>query len=342
MHIYSIIKFLVLLFLFSPLLISANEVNLYTSRHYDSDITLYKKFENQTGIKVNVLSGKGKMLEKRIVEEGKNCIADIYIASDAGNLGSAESKNLFKEIDSKFLNNVIPSYLRTKFWYPITKRARVIFYSPDRVKASDLKNLRYEDLSLPKWKGRIAIRQSNNIYNQSLVASIIENNGLKKTKSWLNGLVLNFSRKPVGNDRAQILSVASGESDLAIANTYYYALMLSGLKGKEQQNAAQKVKMYFPNQNDRGVHVNISGGGILKFAPNEENALKLLEFLLAPEAQAHIINNTYEYPINDEVIPKKMFSYLGLEFKEDKTTSMQALFRNQSLSLKLMTKAGWN
>lgn len=336
------IKSLVLFFTFFPLLISANEVNLYTSRHYESDITLYKKFENQTGIKVNVLSGKGKMLEKRIIEEDKNCIADVYIASDAGNLGSASSKGLFKEIDSIFLNNVTPSYLRTKFWYPITKRARVIFYSPDRVKASDLKNLRYEDLSHSKWRGRIAIRQSNNIYNQSLVASIIENNGLKKTKSWLSGFVLNFSKKPMGNDRAQILSVASGESDLAIANTYYYALMLSGLKGKEQQNAAQKVKIYFPNQNDRGVHVNISGGGILKYSPNEENALKFLEFLLTPEAQAHIMDNTYEYPINDKVIPNKMITKIGLEFKEDKITPMQALFKNQPLSLEIMTQAGWN
>ena len=320
----------------------ATEVNLYTSRHYDADTDLYKIFEKKTGIKVNILSGTGKILEKRILEEGKNCQADIFIAADAGNLGSAESKGLFKKIDLNTLNKKIPEVLRSDFWYPIAKRARVIFYNAENFNPKDLENIRYEDLSSPIWKNKIAIRQSNNIYNQSLVASIIENNGVEKTKIWLRGFVGNFSREPRGNDRSQILSVASGESQLAIANTYYYGLMLSGQKGENQKAAAKKVKVYFPNQNDRGVHINVSGGGILKYSPNTKNAVKLLEFLLEPEAQSHIVNNTFEYPIINGVKPHKLIRKLGLNFKEDRTTSVKSFKKFQSLSLQLMTDAGWN
>lgn len=222
----------------------ANEVNVFSSRHYDSDIELYKKFTEKTGIKVNVISGKDAALQKRIIEEGKDSKADLYVTSDAGRLSLFDKKGMFQNSISSIIKLKVPENLRSENWVAISKRARILFYSKDRVKQQELKNLRYEDLAKPEWKNRIVVRQSNNIYNLSWVASLISNNGIKETKKWTKGLVNNFARSPKGNDRAQILAVAAGEADLAIANTYYYALMLSGQKGKDQQEAAKKYYLF--------------------------------------------------------------------------------------------------
>ena len=216
----------------------ANEVNIFSARHYDSDIQLYDKFTAKTGIKVNVVSGKDKALQKRIIEEGKDCIADLYITADAGRLGAFQEKGMFQRASSSALKKAIPSNFRSPYWYGIAKRARVIYYDPSRTNPPS--SLSYEDLADPKYKGKVVIRKSNNVYNQSLVASLIANNGKKKTAEWSKGLVSNMARKPKGNDRAQILAVAAGEADYAVANTYYIALMLSGKKGAEQQAAAKK------------------------------------------------------------------------------------------------------
>ena len=185
------------------------------------------------------------------------------------------------------------------------------------------------------------IRKSNNVYNQSLVASLIANNGKKKTAEWAKGIVNNMARTPKGNDRAQILAVAAGEADYAVANTYYIALMLSGKKGPEQQAAAKKVKPFFPNQDGRGTHMNISGGGVLKHAPNKANAIKLLEFLLTKEAQQHIVNNTFEYPMIEGVEPNKLITQFGLGFKQDLKTKVSKYGKDQADALKIMTEAGW-
>jgi len=206
---------------------------------------------------------------------------------------------------------------------------------------SDLKGFSYEDLADSKWKGKVVIRKSNNIYNQSLVASLIANNGKKKTAEWAKGLVNNMARKPKGNDRAQILAVAAGEAELAVANTYYIALMLSGKKGPEQQAAAKKVKPFFPNQEGRGTHMNISGGGVLKHAPNKANAINLLEFLLTKEAQEHIVNNTFEYPMIYGVKPNILVAQFGLDFKQDLKTKVSKYGKNQAEALKIMSEAGW-
>ena len=334
-----IISISLLLLITSSLL--AGEVNVFSSRHYDSDVQLYKKFTSQTGIKVNVVSGKDKALEKRILEEGKDSKADLYITSDAGRLGAAQAKGMFQRSSSSILKKKIPSNFRTSYWYGIAKRARVIYYSPERTPASMLNGLRYEDLADPKYKGKVVIRQSNNVYNQSLVASLIQNNGSKKTAEWAKGLVGNFARPAKGNDRAQILAVAAGEADLAIANTYYLALMLSGKKGAEQKAAAQKVKPFFPNQNDRGTHMNISGGGVLKYAPNKANAIKLLEFLLTDEAQEHIVNNSYEYPMVEGVKANELIAQFGLNFKQDQKTKVSSYGKKQAEALKIMMQAGW-
>jgi iron(III) transport system substrate-binding protein len=319
----------------------ANEVNVFSARHYDSDIQLYEKFTSKTGIKVNVISGKDKALQKRISEEGADSKADLYITADAGRLGAFDAAGMFQNSMSSKIKKAVPSNLRSNNWTGIAKRARIIYYSPERVNVIDLKGMRYEDLADPKWNGKVVIRQSNNVYNQSLVASLIQNNGKKATAKWAKGIVANMARDSKGNDRAQILAVAAGEADLAVANTYYYALMLSGSKGEEQKAAAKKVLPFFPNQDDRGTHMNISGGGIIKSAPNKANAIKLLEFLLTKEAQVHIVNNTFEYPIIDSVEPHELVQAMGLGFKQDLKTKVVTYGKKQSEALEVMLAAQW-
>ena len=237
----------------------------------------------------------------------------------------------------------MPANFRTSKWTGIAKRARIIYYSPERVNgANDLNGMRLmKILADPKWKGRVVIRKSNNVYNQSLVASIIKNNGKKATAEWAKGVVSNMARDSKGNDRAQILAVAAGEADIAVANTYYLALMLSGKKGPEQQAAAKKVKPFFPNQGDRGTHMNISGGGVLKNAPNKANAIKLLEFLLTKEAQNHIVNNTFEYPMIAGVSPHPLVVSMGLDFKQDLKTKVANYGKKQADALEVMLEAKW-
>ena len=320
----------------------ANEVNVFSARHYDSDIQLYEKFTAKTGIKVNVVSGKAKALEKRIIEEGPDSKADLYIAADAGRLGSFKSKGMLQSgLTSEIIKSVVPLNFRTSEWVGIAKRARIFYYAPERVSDAELTDLTYEDLADPKWKGRLVIRKSNNIYNQSLVASLVENNGKSVTAEWAKGIVSNMAREPKGNDRAQILAVAAGEADIAVANTYYLALMLSGKKGKEQQQAAKKVKPFFPNQNNRGTHMNISGAGLVKGAPNKINAIKLVEFLLSEEAQIHIVNNTFEYPMLEGISPHPLVVNMGLDFKQDLKTEVINYEKKQADALEVMLSAGW-
>ena len=328
-----------LIFTFTSLF--AKEVNVFSARHYDSDIQLYEKFTSKTGIKVNVVSGKDKALQKRIAEEGADSKADLYITADAGRLGAFDAAGMFQNSMSSKIKEAVPSNLRSNNWTGIAKRARIIYYSPDRVNANDLNGMTYEDLANPRWRGRIVIRKSNNVYNQSLVASLVQNNGKKATASWAKGVVANMARDSKGNDRAQILAVAAGEADLAVANTYYYALMLSGSKGEEQKVAAKKVLPFFPNQGNRGTHMNISGGGVVKTAPNKANAIKLLEFLLTKEAQNHIVNNTFEYPMIDGVSPHPLVVSMGLDFKQDLKTKVANYGKRQADALEVMLAASW-
>ena len=320
----------------------AAEVNVYSARHYDSDIQLYEKFTAATGITVNVVSGKDKALQKRITEEGADCIGDLYITADAGRLGAFQAKGMLQRAGwSKAIKDSVSNNFRSAQWVGIAKRARIMYYSPERVSANDLKSMTYEGLSDPKWKGRVVIRKHNNIYNQSLVASLIKNNGKTATATWAKGVVANMARDSKGNDRAQILAVAAGEADIAVANTYYHALMLSGKKGAEQQAAAKKVMPFFPNQQDRGTHMNISGAGMLKYAPNKANAVKLVEFLLTKEAQEHIVNNTFEYPMIVGVSPNELVPGADLSFKQDLKTSVKSYGDKQADAIEVMKAAGW-
>ncbi len=331
----------IILTLFSTLVFSA-EVNVFSARHYDSDIQLYEKFTASTGIQVNVISGKSGALEKRIIEEGLDSKADLYITADAGRLGAFDAKGMLQSgLSSDTIKSLVPSNFRTSKWVGIAKRARIIYFAPERVTGAELTGLTYESLADSKWQGRLVIRKSNNIYNQSLVASLIANNGKKTTTEWAKGIVNNMVRTPKGNDRAQILAVAAGEADIAIANTYYLALMLSGKKGTEQQEAAKKVKPFFPNQNDRGTHMNISGAGLVKGAPNKKNAIKLVEFLLSKEAQEHIVNNTFEYPMIEGVSPHPLVVNMGLDFKQDLKTKVVNYGKKQADALEVMLTAGW-
>ena len=329
--------------LFASSVVMASEVNVFNARHYKADGELYSKFTNMTGIKVNLINGKSGALEKRILSEGADSSADLYITADAGRCGAMDAKGALQSgLTSAAIKDAVPKTFRTNKWVGIAKRARIIYYSPERVTGAELSGMTYEGLADPKWKGRLVIRKSSNIYNKSLVASLIKNNGKKATAEWAEGVVANMARTPTGNDRAQIMAVAAGEADIAVANTYYLALMLSGKKGAEQQEAAKKVKAFFPNQNDRGTHMNVSCAALVKGAPNKTNAIRLVEFLLTPQSQEHFTNNTFEFPMIAGVSPNPLVvNNLGLDFKQDLTTKVSSYGKNQAAALEVMTAAGW-
>ena len=329
--------------LFASTISIANEVNIFNARHYKADAELYGKFTAATGIKVNLINGKSGALEKRMIEEGSDSKADLYITADAGRCGAFQAKGMTQSgLVSATIKSSVPKNFRTTHWVGVAKRARIIYYSPERVTGAELSGMTYEGLADPKWKGRLVIRKSSNIYNKSLVASLIKNNGKAATAAWAEGVVANMARTPTGNDRAQIMAVAAGEADIAVANTYYLALMLSGKKGAEQQAAAKKVKAFFPNQNDRGTHMNVSCAALVKGAPNKDNAVKLVEFLLTPQSQEHFTNNTFEFPMIDGVSPNPLVvNNLGLDFQQDMKTKLSSYGKNQAAALEVMTAAGW-
>ena len=335
--------FALIVSLFASSVVMANEVNVFNARHYKADGELYSKFTNMTGIKVNLINGKSGALEKRILSEGADSSADLYITADAGRCGAMDAKGALQSgLTSAAIKDAVPKTFRTNKWVGIAKRARIIYYSPERVTGAELSGMTYEGLADPKWKGRLVIRKSSNIYNKSLVASLIKNNGKKATAEWAEGVVANMARTPTGNDRAQIMAVAAGEADIAVANTYYLALMLSGKKGAEQQEAAKKVKAFFPNQNDRGTHMNVSCAALVKGAPNKTNAIKLVEFLLTPQSQEHFTNNTFEFPMINGVSPSPLVvNNLGLDFKQDMKTKLASYGKNQAAAVEVMTAAGW-
>lgn len=317
------------------------EVNVYTSRHYDVDDILYAEFTKKTGIKVNIISGSGGALMERLRAEGQNSPGDVFFTVDAGNLANFQKAGFLQPIESAIIRDIVPIELRgpNNEWVAIAKRARVIFYNPNYVTEDEIKNISYEDLAAEKWKGRVVVRSSSNMYNQSLVASLISNLGIERTEIWANKFVNNFARTPQGNDRSQLMAVANGLADVAIANTYYIGIMLAGKGGQDQLEAANKLKIAFPNQDNRGTHVNISGGGILKHSPNKDNGEKFLEFLLSEEAQIHIVNNSFEYPVIDTIAPHPIIAEFG-DFKMDQTSVADFGTYNPD-AVKLMDRAGW-
>ena len=317
---------------------NTNEVNIYSHRHYDADKQLYKTFEKQTGIKVNIVKAKANELIKRLELEGKNSPADILITADAGRLYLAQQKGLLQKINSVKLNSMIPLNLRQKdgFWFGLTKRARVIAYNKDKVKSSELST--YEALTNKEFKGRVLIRKSSNIYNQSLLASIIANDGAIKAKQWAKGMVENMSRTPKGSDRDQMKAVAAGLGDVAVVNTYYIGKLLNSKKRSEVE-VGKKMGVFFPNQKGRGTHINISGAGITKYSKNKQNAIKLLEFLVSPKAQSIFAKANYEYPVNPNVEPSALLKSWG-KFKED-TLSLETLGKNNAQAVRMFNEVKW-
>jgi iron(III) transport system substrate-binding protein len=321
-----------------PLFAKEKEINLYSARHYNTDKQLYDNFTKQTGIKVNLVEGEADALLERIKSEGKNSKADILLTNDAGRLWRAKQAGIFTPISSSILTSKIPSYLREPqgHWFGFSKRLRVIMYNKDKVNPQQLST--YEDLANPKWKKKIAIRSSNNIYNQSLVAWLIAIHGEATVEKWCRGLVANFARSPQGNDRAQIEAVASGKADLAIANTYYLASYGQD-KDPKKQAIFNKVKVFFPNQNGRGAHANISGGGVIKTAPNKEGAIKFLEYLASPSAQNFFAQGNNEYPVVKGIKLDPTLASFG-SFKSD-VTSVAKYGPNLGTAVKVMDRAGW-
>jgi len=319
-------------------LLASGEVNVYSHRHYDTDKKLFKMFEEKTGIKVNVVKAKASALIKRIETEGKNSPADVLITVDAGRLYQAKTKNILQPISSAILNKNIPENLRDKDnqWFGLTQRARVALLSFDEAKKSDIKT--YEDLADPKNKGKVVIRSSSNIYNQSLMAAVIEHHGEAYALKWAKGVVSNMARKPKGNDRAQVVTVANGIGSIAIANTYYIGKMVHNKK-EAQREAIKKVKVFFPTFKDGGTHVNVSGAGVAKYAPNKVNAVKFIEFLASAQAQELFAKGNYEYPVLAGVKPSKLVASWGT-FKAD-DISMNALGQNNKTAIKIFDQAGW-
>jgi iron(III) transport system substrate-binding protein len=313
-------------------------VNLYSARHYDTDNALYESFTKKTGIKVNLVEADADQLIERIQSEGANSPADVLITVDAGRLWRAKEAGILQPVSSQVLQAAIPASLRDpdNMWFGLSKRARVIIYNKDKVNPSQLST--YEALADPKWKGKILVRSSSHIYNQSLVGAMLAVHGAQKTEEWARGMVANFARPPEGNDTAQIKAVTAGVGDIAIANTYYVARLMKS-NNAEDKAVAQQVGVFFPNQRDRGTHVNISGGGVVKSAPNKEGAIKFLEHLASREVQELFAKGNNEYPVLAAAPVDQVVASLG-KFKADETNA--AVFgRNNAEALKIMDRAGW-
>lgn len=313
-------------------------VNVYTHRHYAADQQLFKQFEENTGIKVNVINANADELIQKMNIEGEQSPADVLITVDAGRLTRAKDQDLLQAVDSEILKSTVASHLKDpdNQWFGLTKRARIIVYAPERVDSTELST--YEDLATDKWQDRILIRSSENIYNQSLLASIIVNNGEEAAREWVEGLVENMARTPKGNDRDQVKAVMAGEGDLAIVNTYYVGNLLNS-ENPEEVKAGESVKVFFPNQEGRGAHINVSGAGVARHAPNKENAIRFIEFLVSKEAQEVFANSNYEYPVNREVQPAQLLQSWG-EFKED-GLNLSKLGELNKKAVLLFDEAGW-
>jgi len=312
-------------------------LNLYSSRHYQTDEALYSNFTKQTGIKINrIEAGENELLE-RIRNEGANSPADVFLTVDAARLAKADELQLFAPISSKVLDARIPKHLRTADWYAFSTRARVIVVNRKEVNPADVQN--YEDLANPKLKGKVCTRSGAHPYNLSLGASLLEQHGEKKVEEWAKGVVANFARAPKGGDTDQIKATAAGECGVAIANSYYVARLLRSDK-PEDKKLMESITLVWPNQKTTGAHINISGGGVLKNAPNKDSAIKFLEYLASDQAQLYFADGNNEWPVVASVkTSNPALQTLG-SFKAE-TVNVGALARNQAAVQKIYDRASW-
>lgn len=317
----------------------AQEVlNLYSARHYQTDDALYAGFTEKTGIEINRIEGESSALIERIKSEGANSPADVFLTVDAGNIWRAEEAGLFQPVQSEVLEKAIPANLRHPdgLWFGFSTRARLIYYDKTKINQGEITS--YEDLADPRWKGKICIRSSSNVYNQSLLSSLIAAHGEAGAKEWAQAVVDNMARKPVGGDTDQIKGIGAGECEIAVANSYYFVRLMNDPKEKE---LVEKIGWVFPNQGDRGTHVNISGAGVLKNAPHKEAAVKFLEYLASPEAQRYFAEGNNEYPVVEGVETTAGVKALGTDFKVD-PVNVAVYGSNQPKAQMIFDSVGWN
>ncbi|MFK8048115.1 MAG: Fe(3+) ABC transporter substrate-binding protein [Halioglobus sp.] len=322
---------------FSPLAATA-EVNLYSARQEALIKPLLDKFTEETGITVNLVTGKGDSLLARLKNEGRNSPADMLLTTDAGRLYRAQEAGVLQATSSEYLETHIPLHLRSaeSYWYGLSVRARFIVYAKDRVKPTELSS--YQALAGDEWRNRICVRSSSNIYNQSLVASMIAHNGVTATDAWLKGFVSNFARPPQGGDRDQIKAVAAGQCDIAVVNSYYLGAMINS-DDASQRAAAEKVAVFWPDQAARGTHINISGAGITSAAKNTRQAKQLLEFLANDDSQRWYAQTNREYPVRSELGASPLLESWG-EYKAD-SLDVSELGKLNAQAVMAMDRARW-
>jgi iron(III) transport system substrate-binding protein len=316
---------------------AAQEVNVYSSRHYDTDDGLYQAFTEATGISVNRLEGEADELNARMVAEGGNSPADILLTVDAGRIWRADQEGLLQPVESETLEERVPEHLRHPdgHWFGLSQRARLIFYAKDRVETPPQ---RYEDLADPQYQGQICIRSSSNIYNLSLMASIIAHEGEEAARQWAEGVLANLAREPEGGDTDQLVALVSGECDIAVANSYYYlraqSEQVDGLTGHTDE-----IGVVFPNQDGRGTHVNVAAAGVAANAPNRDNAVAFLEFMVTPESQSYFADQNNEFPVAEDAKVGEYAAALG-EFERD-TLNLDALGQNQTRAQEIFNEIGF-
>ncbi len=313
------------------------ELNLYSSRHYDSDERLYSDFEDQTGITINRIEGDADELIARMEAEGRNSPADVLLTVDTSRLERAKAAGILQSVDSDVLERRIPDYLQDagNQWFGFSQRSRVIFYNPETVENPPLT---YEALADPAYEGMICIRSSTNVYNQTLMAAMIEHLGEDEARSWAEGVVANLARSPQGGDTDQLRGLVSGECDIAVANTYYFARALAsdvdGLPDPEDS-----IAWVFPNQSSTGAHMNLSGGGVAANAPNRENAVRFLEYLSSDSAQEYFSGGNNEYPAVSGVAITDAVARMGFFRPDD--VSLSAVAENIPQAQRIFNEIGW-
>ena len=316
-----------------------NVLNLYSSRHYQTDEALYSNFTKSTGLKINRIEAGEDPLIERIRNEGASSPADVLVTVDAGRLWRAEQLGMFQPIQSKLLESRLPANLRAanNLWFGFSTRARVIVYNKTLVNAADVQN--YEDLANPKLKGKVCSRSGSSVYNLSLMSALIEHWGEARAEEWARGVVANFARAPKGGDIDQIKGVATGECAVTLANTYYY-VRLAGSDKPEERKLMENVALVWPNQKSFGTHLNISGAGVLKNAPHKEAAIQYLEYLASDAAQSYFASGNNEWPaVSGAPLNNRALEALGT-FKAD-TLNVSALGKHQPTAQKIFDRAGY-
>ncbi|HHB83149.1 MAG TPA: Fe(3+) ABC transporter substrate-binding protein [Devosia sp.] len=329
---------MVFLLLMQPTLAGAGQVNIYSYRQPELIEPLLEAFTAQTGINTRVLNLKDGMVE-RLKAEGRNSPADVILTVDIGRLIDLKTSGVTQPVISDTIEANIPPQYRDpeNNWFGLTMRARVVFASRERVAQNQIT---YAELADPKWAGRICTRSGQHSYNIGLFASIIAHEGEAAAQEWLEGLKENLARKPTGNDRAQAQAIFSGECDLALGNTYYVGLMRNNEQNPEQKEWEASMKVLFPNAEDRGTHINISGMAMAAYAPNRDNALALMEFLASPYAQEIYGELVYEYPLKEDATPSAVVNSFGKLVPD--TLALEEIASLRAAASLLVDKVGFN